>query len=80
MFVPVLIQMIEDPGDQEWMADLYTKYYKLMISTASFYLDNHQDVEEVVNDSLLALYVKLDRIRSLEPKALTTYKIGRAHV
>lgn len=75
MFVPVLIQMIEDPGDQEWMADLYTKYYKLMISTASFYLENHQDVEEVVNDSLLALYVKLDRIRSLEPKALTTYII-----
>ena len=36
MFVPVLIQMIEDPGDQEWMADLYTKYYKLMISTSNW--------------------------------------------
>ena len=75
MIVPVFIQMIEDPGDQDWMTDLYTKYYKLMISTASFYLDDRQDVEEIVNDSLLALYEKIDRIRSLEPRALTTYII-----
>lgn len=75
MIMPVFIQMIEDPGDQAWMTDLYTQYYKLMISTASFYLDDHQDVEEIVNDSLLALYRRIDRIRSLEPKALTTYII-----
>ena len=73
MIIPVIIQMIEDPADQDWMADLFTKYYKLMISTAAFYLDDHQDVEEIVNDSLLSLYEKIDRIRSLEPKALTSY-------
>ena len=30
MIVPIFIQMIEDPVDQDWMADLFTKYYKLM--------------------------------------------------
>jgi len=75
MIMPVFIQMIEDPVDQEWMAELYTKYQKLMMVTAEYYLDNFMDVEEVVNDSVLALYEKIDRIRALEPKALTSYII-----
>lgn len=75
MVIPVFIQMIEDPEDQEWMIDIYTQYYKLMLVTAEYYLDNYMDVEEIVNDSVLALYEKIDRIRRLEPKALTSYII-----
>ncbi len=75
MIMPVFIQMIEDPVDQEWMTELYTQYHKLMLVTADYYLDNFMDVEEVVNDSFLALYEKIDRIRMLEPKTLTSYII-----
>ena len=75
MIMPVFIQMIEDPVDQEWMIELYTQYHKLIFATADYYLDNYMDVEEVINDSMLALYEKIDRIRLLEPKALTSYII-----
>ncbi len=75
MIMPVFIQMIEDPADQEWMAGLYTQYQKLMYATADYYLDDYYDIEEVINDGLLALYERIDLIRSLEAKALTSYII-----
>lgn len=75
MIMPIFIQMIDDPVDQEWMTGLFMKYHKVMMATAGYYMKDFQDVEEVVNDSLLSLYEKIDRIRSLEPKALTSYII-----
>ncbi len=73
MIIPVFIQMLEDPVEHEWMETLYIQHRKLMMSASHYYLSNSQYVEDVVNDSIIRLYEKIDLLRTLDSNALKAY-------
>ncbi len=73
MIIPVFIQMLEDPVEHAWMETLYIQHRKLMMSAATYYLSNSHNVEDVVNDSIIKLYEKIDLLRTLDSNALKAY-------
>ena len=73
MIMPVFIQTLEDPDEHQWMETLYIQHEKLMLSAAAYCLPDSQDVEDVVNDSIIRLYEKTELLRTLDENALSAY-------
>lgn len=62
------------PGnDSSYIASLYEKYKLFLFQKASLYTDNTYDREDIVQNTLLRLIRNEDRLRVLNPAALTTY-------
>lgn len=63
------------PDDQEFLIKLYQDYHLLMFSTAGKYTSNAHDKEEIVQSALVKLVENVDRLRTLECCALTTFVV-----
>lgn len=62
--------------DQEYMTWLYQEFHRLMFFTAKRFLSSRPDCEDAVQDSLLHLIGKIETLRGLEPRALTSYIVS----
>ncbi len=69
----LIMAMPEDPGDRAFLEELYRDYHKLMYWAAKKYIDEEQDREDIVHDSLLRLIKKVAVLRSLDRAELTGY-------
>lgn len=67
--------------EEEFMCRLYLENERLMYATAKRYIDDLYTCQVVVQDSLLKLLPKADRLRELDAQVVAGYlEIGRAHV
>ncbi len=61
-----LIMTIPEPSeDQLFLEELYRDYRRLLYWEAQKYLENPQDQEDVVHDSLVSLIQKIEKLRQL---------------
>lgn len=65
-----------DPSQQEFMLQLYETYQRLLFATAYRYCTDHYEVEEIVQESLLKLLEKIDRLQTLETRTLIAYMVA----
>lgn len=47
----------QEPDDKAFMLSLYDSYYKLMYSIAYKYVSDIQTVDDIVQDSIVSLYI-----------------------
>ena len=74
--IPLAILMIEDDDDQVFMTKLYMTYSGLMYSVAYFYLENHHDAQDVVNDVVVRLIDKIPVLREKNSCVLRSYIVS----
>ncbi len=60
-------------GDSSFIADLYKKHKTFLFQRAGLYTDNPCAKEDIVQDTVLRLIRREDRLRTMEPAALITY-------
>lgn len=60
-------------NDSSYIASLYEKYKVFLFQKAAMYTDNTYDREDIVQNTVLRLIRNEDRLRVLNPAALTTY-------
>lgn len=61
--------------EMAFFEQLYTKYYRLMYKTACHYALSQHDVEDVLQDALTRLLVKIPKLMILPSYALPTYLV-----
>ena len=57
----------------EW---LFVEHHRLMMVTAFGIVPQSADADEIVSDSLIALYKKIDKLRGMEKNALRLYIVS----
>ena len=68
--LPIILSAVESPGDQDFLCQLYTKYQRLMFSTAKKYLVDPQEVEDAVQDALVKMIEIAAKLRDMDRCAL----------
>ncbi len=63
----------EAPDRQAFLEKLYRDYHKLMYWTARNYLEDEQELSDVVQDSLVALIRNSSKLQTLPPEELAAY-------
>lgn len=76
LIMPLVIQIIADDDNRQYMEHLYTEYHRLMLSTAWAYIKSKADVEDIVSESCLSLLKKIDALRDMERNALRYYIVA----
>ena len=74
--IPLTILTIDDDDDRAFMTRLYMKYSGLMYSVAYFYLENHHDAQDVVNDVVVRLIDKIPLLREKNSCVLRSYIVS----
>ncbi len=69
----VIMTLPGEPEDRLFMAGLYQTYSRLMYWTARNYIENEQDVADVVHDSVVRLMGKTALLRTLSRPELAGY-------
>lgn len=64
--LPIILSSVESPGDQDFLYQLYSKYQRLMFSTARRYLADPQEVEDVVQDALVKMIEIVSKLREMD--------------
>lgn len=67
--------MIEDEDDRAYFTRIYFRYTRLMYATARDYTDNPHDCEDIVQDSIIKLIDKIEKLKELPKKALPVYLV-----
>ena len=70
---PIMILAIESDQERLFMQELYEAHYRLMYAKAYEILGAHHDVEDIIQDAIVALINKVALIRTLERYALRAY-------
>ena len=73
--ISLVVFVVPDESDRDWFHNFYIEHRKLMMVTAEYYLPSRQDADDVVSDSLVALFQKMDTLRSIDENALRYYII-----
>ncbi len=73
--ISLVVFVVPDESDRDWFHNFYIEHRKLMMVTAEYYLSSRQDADDVVSDSLVALFQKMDTLRSIDENALRYYII-----
>lgn len=60
-------------GNSTYIANLYQEYKALLFHKAGFYTDDPCAKEDIVQNTVLRLLRKEERLRAMEPAALVTY-------
>lgn len=71
--IPFIILAIEDDDDRAFMEDIYKDFRLLMLSEIWGLIDNRWTVEDLVQDTIENLIKRLDILRTLDRKRLTSY-------
>lgn len=66
----------QEPDDKAFMLSLYDSYYKLMYSIAYKYVSDIQTVDDIVQDSIVSLYGKIDILKPMPDKVLAGYIVS----
>lgn len=73
---PLVIQMITDETDREFMKALYIKHRVSMFRMARAMTTSEQDAEDVVSEACVFLIKKITRLRQLDCNILEGYIIS----
>jgi len=76
IMIPYCILAIEDESDREFMADLYTRYNRLMFKRIINIVDNQWAAEDVLHTVVLNLIGKVKELRVKEESKLTSYIVA----
>ena len=66
----------QEPDDKAFMLSLYDSYYKLMYSIAYKYVSDILTVDDIVQDSIVSLYGKIDILKPMPDKVLAGYIVS----
>ena len=61
--------------DSTYVQMFYKAYHKLLYREARKYLNSTEDIDDIVQDSVVKLIENLDTIRSLSPKRQVSYAV-----
>lgn len=77
--IPFVILAIENEEDQRFMADVYLRYERLMMSTIRKIIKTAPcEVEDIFQSLLLNLIRNVDKLKSMDKPALTSYIVVAA--
>lgn len=71
----LIILLIQDDDDRQFMEGLYTQYHRLMYAQALQVLRSREAAEDAVSESLIQLIKKIGLLRSLECNKLKAYVV-----
>ena len=60
MMLPLVIAVMPEGADRDYMEWLFVEHHRLMMVTAFGIVPQSADADEIVSDSLIALYKKID--------------------
>lgn len=72
----LFLSTIPKESDRDYMQRLFEEHYSLMLAAARKITRQNQDVDEIVSESLMALYEKIDRLRQFEHNELRLYIVS----
>ena len=76
MMLPLVIAVMPEGTDRDYMEWLFVEHHRLMMVTAFGIVPQSADADEIVSDSLIALYKKIDKLRGMEKNALRLYIVS----
>ena len=76
MMLPLVIAVMPEGADRDYMEWLFVEHHRLMMMTAFGIVPQSADADEIVSDSLIALYKKIDKLRGMEKNALRLYIVS----
>ena len=76
MVLPLVIAVMPEGADRDYMEWLFVEHHRLMMVTAFGIVPQSADADEIVSDSLIALYKKIDKLRGMEENALRLYIVS----
>ena len=76
MMLPLMIAVMPEGADRDYMEWLFVEHHRLMMVTAFGIVPQSADADEIVSDSLIALYKKIDKLRGMEKNALRLYIVS----
>ena len=74
--LPLCILAMAEGTDRDYMEWLFREHYRLMMATAWRFVRQSYDADEIVSESLMALYRKIDKIRHMKQNSLRLYIIS----
>lgn len=74
--IAIINTVLQDPDDRRFILDIYEKYKNMMFSTARKYIASQNDVEDIVQESLIRLMNKVGTLRPLECCTLAAYIVS----
>ena len=76
MMLPLVIAVMPEGADRDYMEWLFVEHHRLMMVTAFGIVPQSADADEIVSDSLIALYKKIDKLRGMEKNTLRLYIVS----
>ena len=73
--LPICILSIEDESDREFMTRVYTRYQWLMYDTIKQVIGDHWSAEDVVQNTLIRLINKIEKLKTLDERHMVNYII-----
>lgn len=73
--LPIIISSIENPQDRDLMSEFYTTHKGRMYAEAWKFMNQAEDVEDMVFEALTRIIDKMDVFRDLLPKQRIVYAV-----
>lgn len=73
--LPIIIAAIESPQDRDLMIEFYLTHKGRMYTEAWKYMNNAEDVEDMVYEALTRIIDKMDVFRDLQPNQRIVYSV-----
>ena len=70
----------QEPDDKAFMLSLYDSYYKLMYSIAYKHVSDILTVDDIVQDSIVSLYGKIDILKPMPDNRLRVKEYEKDHI
>lgn len=74
--VTIVYAIRQEPDGKQFILDMYEKYNSVMASTARKYIASPNNVEDIVQESLIKLMKKVGTLQSMECCTLTAYIVA----
>ena len=71
--LPIIISAIDGPEDNVIISEFFQKHKLFLYAEAWRYLSLHEDVEDIVYESLVRIIDHMDKFRSLQPHERVQY-------
>ena len=76
MLLPIAVLNMEDPGEREFMIDLYRGYHPLMFAVGYKILRDKSRAEDAVSASIEKLISKISTLMALDRCTLRSYIVS----